>query len=360
MSQLSDSSLNGDGNLLANYKFNTGALTTDSSAGARTLTDNGTVGETSSGRYGYAADFGDPNTTKYFSRTEDLWANGAISFVAWVKRSNTTDTHSFFMCSEATTMKQLFLSAISSNELRARIYRVGVGYDEVDTTSVSWDTNWHHVALTLTTGAGGTMKIYFDGVEKNSGSVTNSSGSVGQSDQYWVGRSSDDGYHEQYMDDVAFFSDVLTGTEILELYSGPSASPSLSPSSSVSASASRSLSPSASVSASASRSASASLSPSSSASRSASASASASESKSASASESKSMSPSASESKSLSPSSSQSRSMSPSASISPSASVSPSISPSASLSPANYQDFYNTSANSYQDKYEDRGSINID
>lgn len=194
-------------------------LTTDSSGNSRTLTNNNTVGETADGKYGYAADYGDPNTNKTFSRSEDIWANGALSFACWVKRGNGTDTHGFFSCNEATTDKQLG-GTVGSTSFAFKIFRVGVGYDTVS-ASVTAGTDWHHYAMTLTTGAGGTMKIYYDGVEKNSGSVTDASGTTGQADLYQIGHY-DGAYMEGYQDDVAFFSDVLTGREIAELASEPS------------------------------------------------------------------------------------------------------------------------------------------
>lgn len=218
MTQLLNTSLKGNANLLAHYQFNTGALTTDSSGNSRTLTNNNTVGETASGKYGYAASFGDPNTNKTFSRNEDIWANGAFSMVAWIKRANTSDDHTPVAVTNATVDKQLYIVCKSAS-IQAVHFRAGVDYDIVS-GSITPNTDWHHVALTLTTGAGGTMKIYYDGREIASGSVTNSSGTVGQSDRIFVGSdSSVGGIFEGDLDDVAFFSDVLTAAEIKELAS---------------------------------------------------------------------------------------------------------------------------------------------
>lgn len=215
--QLLNTSLKGNANLLAHYEFNSGALTTDSSGNSRTLTNTNTVGEIASGKYGYAADFGTSNSNKEFKRTEDIWANGALSFACWVKKNTASDVGGYFSCDEAGTKKELGLESSGSANLQGRIFRVGVGYDTVSAT-VSWNTGWNHVALTLTTGAGGTMKIYFNGVEVGSGSVTDASGTIAQTDQYRIGYY-DGQYFEQYMDDVAFFSDVLTAAEIKELAS---------------------------------------------------------------------------------------------------------------------------------------------
>lgn len=220
MTQLTDTSLDGNGNLLAHYEFNTGALVTDSSGNSRTLTNNNTVGETASGKYGYSTDFGTVNSDKYFNRAEDIWNNGAFSFVAWVKKNATSDVSGFFSCNEADTDKQLGLHSTGATNLTGSINRVGVGYDTISGTA-TWTTGWHHVALTLTTGVGGTLKTYFDGVEVGTGSVTNASGTTPQGDDTRVGYY-DGQYFEQYMDDAAFFSDVLTPAEIKELAQEPS------------------------------------------------------------------------------------------------------------------------------------------
>ena len=55
-------------NLVAFYKFESGNLTIDSMNNARPLTNNGTVAESASGKFGYCADYGTANSTKYFSR----------------------------------------------------------------------------------------------------------------------------------------------------------------------------------------------------------------------------------------------------------------------------------------------------
>lgn len=216
MSELANTSLISDGNLLAYYKFDSGALTTDSSGNSRTLTNNNTVGETSSGKYGYATDHGDPNTNKNLSRAEDIWNNGAFSMVCWAKRANTTDNHTPLALTEADTDKQFFFW-LSTTQMTARISRVGVGNDDV-AANCTVDTDWHHYAVTLTTGAGGTMKIYQDGTELNSDSVTNASGTTGQGNAFGIGTLSAVGnWFEGYLDDVAFFNDVLTADEISTL-----------------------------------------------------------------------------------------------------------------------------------------------
>lgn len=205
------------GSKLAHYKFDSGALVTDSSGNSRTLTNENSVGQTT-GKYEEAADFGSSNTNKRFSRNEDIWNNGALSFAAWIKRANTSDPHGFFSAVDTGVDKQLGMVA-NATQLQGRIFRVGVGYDTIS-ANVNWDTLWHHIALTLTTGAGGTLKIYLDGEEVGTGSVTNASGSVNQGELYQIGYW-DGSWMEGLMDDVLFTNDVLTPAEIAELASDP-------------------------------------------------------------------------------------------------------------------------------------------
>lgn len=214
--QLLNSSLKGNGNLLAHYVFNSGALTTDSSGNSRTLTNNNTVGEIASGKYGYAADFGNPNTNKYFSRAEDIWAGDASSVALWWYPLS-TDKQEIWYFDEATEKKQLYCY-YDSGILYFQQYRVGVDYDTVS-ASVTVNTNrWYHVASTFA-GDGGAMKLYLDGVEVASGTATAGNGTIAQNDLMEIGRGPSSSEVEGYLDDVAFFSDVLTAAEVKELSS---------------------------------------------------------------------------------------------------------------------------------------------
>src|SRR3990167_2629412 len=75
-----------DANLVAYYRFNSGALTTDSK-GSNTLTNVNTVGETASCKFGYAADTGESNSNKLFTIATNLGinGNGDISISFWAK-----------------------------------------------------------------------------------------------------------------------------------------------------------------------------------------------------------------------------------------------------------------------------------
>jgi len=212
MSELNSSSLLSDVNLKAYYRFNSGVLTTDSSGNSRTLTNNNTVGETASGKYGYCADFGNPNTTKYFSRAEDFWGGGAASFSAWIKMPDPTGTHEFFLLNDATQKKQLYCHYDGTNLFLTQ-YRVGVGYNAAQVACTITANKWHHIACTFA-GDGGAMLTYLDGTQVGTGTATAGNGTIDQTDQYYIGNGPAGSEMEGYMDDVAFFNDVLTATEV--------------------------------------------------------------------------------------------------------------------------------------------------
>jgi hypothetical protein len=73
-------------NLVAYYRFENGALTTDSSGNSHTLTNNNSVAGNASGKFGYCADQGSTNTTKFFHIADALDVDGGeITISLWVK-----------------------------------------------------------------------------------------------------------------------------------------------------------------------------------------------------------------------------------------------------------------------------------
>lgn len=247
--ELFSTDLISDGNLLAYYRFNSGALTTDDSGNGNTLTNNNSVGETSSGKYGYAADFGNPNTTKYFSLGNGLGVDlsATASVTCWVKfaaepAANTQKDIIDWRSSSGTAGRMILRYEDSGGTKRLYLDRAGAGITYEVTLGT---TNWHHIVVIYNSTA---VKVYLD----NSLVIDTTAGNAAAGDVMRIGGSA---YPiPGYMDDVAFFDRVLTTDEISELYvsSSPSASPSvsvsLSPSSSFSSSESLSISPSSSIS----------------------------------------------------------------------------------------------------------------
>lgn len=230
--ELAGTSLLSDGNLQAYYKFETGALTTDSSSNARTLTNNGTVGETT-GKYGIAADFGSSNSSKYFSKNTALgltW-HGAKSISCWFKISAqiASGTWSIF---------ELFTTNTSGEHGIVYDYNGGtrrlrwVRYKQVTVEStdavnynitLSTDT-WYHIVCTYD---GTTMQMYLNGLLVGSASSTaNASAGTGvYTDSVAIGSTGTSGYLSGVVDDLAVFNRLLTIEEVETLYyaSGTSA-----------------------------------------------------------------------------------------------------------------------------------------
>lgn len=230
--ELAGTSLLSDGNLQAYYKFETGALTTDSTANARTLTNNGTVGETT-GKYGIAADFGSANSSKYFSKNTALgltW-HGAKSISCWFKISAqiASGTWSIF---------ELFTTNTSGEHGIVYDYNGGtrrlrwIRYKQVTVEStdavnynitLSTDT-WYHIVCTYD---GTTMQMYLNGLLVGSASSTaNASAGTGvYTDGVDIGSTGTGGYLSGVVDDLAVFNRLLTIEEVETLYyaSGTSA-----------------------------------------------------------------------------------------------------------------------------------------
>jgi hypothetical protein len=212
-----------DANLQAYYRFNTGALTTDSK-GSNTLTNNNTVGETASGKFGYAADFGNANTNKTFTRTGTYnivnWSD-SFSFSAWIKRYG-----------EIGSGEQRFLfkqinPAASGGGLVWMGYQYNSGtrrfacgrYDEAGTQlgviNTNLGTDWHHVVMVYD---GTNITPYLDGVAGTPVASDGTSAGESYGNTFGLGYDSNTNFWSGYIDDVAVFNKALTANEVLSIY----------------------------------------------------------------------------------------------------------------------------------------------
>lgn len=224
--ELFHTSLFFDANLQAYYRFNTGALTTDSK-GSNTLTNNNTVGETASGKFGYAADFGSSNSNKSFIIANKIgittWAS-PFTFSLWIKRYG-----------EITSGEQNFIfhsvKVATSGGLSWIGYQYNSGtprlnfsrYDGTNTENAyitaSLGTDWHHVVMVYD---GTNITPYLNGV---AGTPVASDGTGGNvySDNFGLGWYGSSPYFSGYIDDVAVFNRALTAQEVEDLFDGDSA-----------------------------------------------------------------------------------------------------------------------------------------
>lgn len=342
------------------------------------------------------------SSTQYLSITDasqtglDLSGDFTIEF--WWKPEDVAVTHSLITKGNYNTSTRAY-SIIwrNTNVLEVIISSNGTTLDKVNFSFTPSAGTYYHIAITcdVSQAVASEFEFFLNGSSQGNGSVA-TDGSVtsinNSADPFYIGAekgvATAENTEDGLIDEVRVWNIIRTGTQIndnkyipidsetglvgswhldnaLTDSSGnsntltnngsavfstdvpvgfespsPSLSPSASPSSSISSSPSSSQSPSSSPSSSVSASQSPSSSPS------------------LSGSASPSLSPSASQSPSSSDSPSPSVSESRSPSLSPSTSPSSSNSPSPSI--AQYEDFYSASGNSYTDKYDDRGTVNID
>jgi hypothetical protein len=150
----------GDSNCKANWRFENGALTTDSK-GTNTLTDNNTVGtDTVNYQEGAAsADFESDNT-EYFDITDaDLDSgfplksgdtNKKISVGVWIKLESLANHGNIFHKWKASGNKRSFAFRVSSDGL-FRLYQGyngGSSAESVDYTTAMSTGIWYHTGVT--------------------------------------------------------------------------------------------------------------------------------------------------------------------------------------------------------------------
>lgn len=224
MAELYTTTLLSDGNLQAYYRFNTSALTTDSSSKGITLTNNNTVGETSSGKFGYGADFGSSNTNKSFTATSTLGIDGgAISISLWVKLSSELSAgvqrYTFaWQGNDTSKVAYSILYFYNSGTPQLLFYRSrpGVTTAQADYTVTLGTSDWRHIVLTYDTT---NLKGYVDGQLVAGPTAASGNGSSTASPGLGIGASKAGAdFCSTLMDDVAIFDRALTADEVLSLY----------------------------------------------------------------------------------------------------------------------------------------------
>lgn len=221
------SSLLADANLKAYYRQESGALGTDTTANGYTLTNNNTVGESSSGQYGYCSDFSTTNANKSLSRADQLGiahdSDRTINIWTKIRTAPTSGNYISIVSQGYTTNKKAY-QIIYGNEAGSLVvyadYLGGSGGEYVCEYRADLGTsNWHMLTLTL---SGTTMNIYHNGVYSNQVSIDAANGAdVNILDLTVIGRmanSSATRYASIYADDCSFFNRALTATEIKDLY----------------------------------------------------------------------------------------------------------------------------------------------
>jgi hypothetical protein len=219
MSELNDTSLISDANLLAYFRQEAGALTTDSK-GSNTLTNNNSVAE-GTGKYGGCSDFGDPNTNKFLSRAARITsARDNFSIVGWVYCHNINQFGELFFNGapggSATQGWGLYISKASTpGSAGSRLFVLDGAIGWLETTYDFSVTAWTHVALV---NDGVHTRVYANGIQVLEADwpqfgAPSDLCSIGAG--YCGGSTSD--YFKGKIDDVAVFDRALTVDEILLL-----------------------------------------------------------------------------------------------------------------------------------------------
>lgn len=225
MSELLNTSLFNDANLVAYYRVESGALTTDSK-GSFTLTNNNTVGE-DTGQFGGAADFGTANTNKSLSIADNLGiTGGAISITGWFKQNTDIgdgNTWYFAAQEDATNDVQYAIAYTRSGATRTLHFsrtKQGVATEE-GTYNIDLGTSiFHHIVLTYDAT---NIRGYLDGdlvagptaASGNGTDITAASFAIGNQRGLATGHAF---YSSIDADDVAVFTDALSAGEVTTLF----------------------------------------------------------------------------------------------------------------------------------------------
>lgn len=227
--ELTKTILKDSANLKAYYRFESGALTTDSSASGYTLTNNGTVAD-GTGVYGGAADQGASNSTKYFTRATAVIAPiSDYTISLWVKLNTEIGSGTYeFLHIENNTEKHVIYMTYEYNAGTRRIVFqqarwVIAGYTATYNVTLG-TSSWHHLVMRK---SGTSIHAYVDGAYvATSLAVSNVVGDTTVNNQLLIGAGTTEGtgtvknYSSALIDDVAIFQQALSADQIKELYEG--------------------------------------------------------------------------------------------------------------------------------------------
>ena len=158
----------------------------------------------------------------------DIEATGSIS--VWVKLDSMSANGFIWQikAEEGTDNQIILLWNNAAGVIRGNV-KFGGTANVVDSGSgLENDGNWHHVAMTWDSGsktsANNIVRIYIDGSETDNDAIGNTwsdgSGHAG----FIIGRNDiqSNAYFNGHMNDIAFFNDVLTSSEVSAIYNSGS------------------------------------------------------------------------------------------------------------------------------------------
>ena len=215
MPELNNTILKNSANLKAYYRFESGALTTDSSGNGYALTNNNTVGE-AAGKFGGAADFTNANTNKYFSIVSGpVTGTSARTIAGWCYQYQIDGNNQGFFgigSASATRAAFNFYTAATSGEMLIICYGDNLN-SGVNVTAGTW----FHAAITYDS-ATFVIRLYINGKHIASKTL---SGGLNTDAVFNIGKSSYEAtYADAIVDDMGVFDIALSADQIKELYEG--------------------------------------------------------------------------------------------------------------------------------------------
>lgn len=224
MAELFTTSIFSDPNLKAYYRFSSGALTTDSTANAHTLTAISDPAETT-GKYGGGVDLdsGDAYST---TSGADFQLTGNFSMGCWVKNAavNNVLLQSYSANTNIAGLQLYLDSSFQPNLIMGKNTGtvINTDYKNLASSIAVNDGNWH---LVVATWDGSTIRIYVD--NNSAASVAWADAAAFAATNYVrIGCGNDTGTDVSFMAgqmDEAFFlkGTVLSAANVLTLYTDP-------------------------------------------------------------------------------------------------------------------------------------------
>lgn len=205
-----------DTNLTAYYKFDNGAVTADSVA-SFTLTNTGTVASTASGKIGYGADFGNPNTTKWLTQTGFTFNSYPISISGWFYPNVVNDNGNLFSIGEASTDYYQVKLRNTDSHIVFRSNNATQAAD-VDTGIVASTNTWYHVVVVFNSTTN--VDIYVNGTATNTSATVFVAGSLSKFAIGALARGTPIQPYSGIADEIGFWTRALTASDVTQLYNG--------------------------------------------------------------------------------------------------------------------------------------------
>ena len=233
----------GDGNAVALWSVDNGALTTDS-IGTNTLTDNNTVGtDTVDYQVGNAsADFEISNSESLTILDSALnsgfplksgESNGDISLTFWYKKESNNSYAGLFSKWDTGAGARSFYLRDHSTKLDFYIgANSGAGYELLSSSLTTSAGRWYHVGATFNNttktwklrvwdDTAGSVVLDASGTATNNIAITNAAVAIGAS----LTSGTPERYFDGLIDEVVVFRDILTTGEIDQIRSGTYSGP---------------------------------------------------------------------------------------------------------------------------------------